>query len=157
VLLRSSFQTRRVIRTLQNQSQNHSIRCYLKLTPSCTRQRRLAMVPPFQKKKKSAPTNFLGRRRPREWGYSAVRNARAVKLTARLRRSTLASLTVSAPPIMTHMEQESNLANVQSPMPAQPPPMLERAQQRCARQSPCPRSSTLALLSTFGTMPCRRR
>ncbi|KAI0273022.1 hypothetical protein BGY98DRAFT_1099611 [Russula aff. rugulosa BPL654] len=39
-------------------------------------------------------------------------------------------------PITTHMEQESNLANVQSPMPAQPPPMLERGSRDAQGRAP---------------------
>jgi hypothetical protein len=101
------------------------------------------MVPTSQKKKILAPINFPGRRRPCEWVQSAVtRAAGKAKSTARLRRSTLASLTVSVPLIMTHTGLGSNPANVQSPMCDQPLPMPERAQQLnglSPRQSPRPR------------------
>src|SRR5713226_5077625 len=62
------------------------------------------------------------------------------KSTARLRPSTSVSQIVSAP-LMTHMGQENNQANRQSPMRALLPPTLERVQQRNgvpSRQNPCP-------------------
>jgi hypothetical protein len=68
----------------------------------------------------------------------------AVKSTARLRPSTSASQIVSAPPTTTHMGQESNQANGQSPMRTLLLPTHEHAQQRNgapSRQNPllhCP-------------------
>src|SRR5216684_6328703 len=77
-----------------------------------------------------------------------------VKLTACLRPSTLASQIVNPPPMMTHMGQENNQANRQSPMHTLPPPTLEHVQQQkngapsrqnhlchspCLSHCPCPR------------------
>ncbi len=62
------------------------------------------------------------------------------KSTARLRPSTSVSQIVSTPPT-THMGQENNQANGQSPMHALLPPTLEHVQQRNgapSRQNPCP-------------------
>src|SRR5216684_4425685 len=79
-----------------------------------------------------------------------------VKSTARLRPSTSVSQIVNAPPTTTHMGQENNQANGQSPMHALPPPTLKHAQQQkngapsrqnrlrhspCLSQCPCPRPS----------------
>src|SRR5713226_7675778 len=77
-----------------------------------------------------------------------------VKSTARLRPSTSASQIVNAPPTMTHMGQENNQANGQSPMHTLLPPTLKHAQQQkngvpsrqnrlrhspCLSHCPCPR------------------
>src|SRR5713226_1657122 len=53
-----------------------------------------------------------------------------VKSTARLQPSTLVSQIVNAPPTTTHMGQENNQANGQSPMHALLPPTLKHAQQQ---------------------------
>src|SRR5713226_8522107 len=53
-----------------------------------------------------------------------------VKSTARLRPSTSASQIVNMPPPMTHMGQENNQANGQSPMHTLPLPTLEHVQQQ---------------------------
>src|SRR5258708_22165629 len=84
------------------------------------------------------------------------------KSTGRLRPSTSASKNVNAPPTMTHMGQENNQANGQSPMHALPPPTLKHAQQQkngvpsrqnCLRHSPClshcPCTRPLPRLSPF--------
>src|SRR5229473_2107331 len=62
------------------------------------------------------------------------------KSTACLRPSTSVSQIISVP-LMTHMGQENNQANGQSPMRALLPPTLEHVQQRNgapSRQNPCP-------------------
>ena len=119
--------------------QNHSNQFDLVSGPWFFRQQPLAMVPTSQKKRISALINFPGRRPPREWEQSAV--PRKAKSTARLQRSTSASLTVSAPPITTRTELASNPANALSPMRDQLPPMLEHARQTrlSPKQSPRPR------------------
>src|SRR5229473_6130133 len=76
-----------------------------------------------------------------------------VKSTARLRPSTSASQIVNGLPTMTHMGQENNQANGQSPMHALPPPTLKHVQQQkngapsrqnhlhhspCLSHCPCP-------------------
>src|SRR5216684_293092 len=69
-----------------------------------------------------------------------------VKSIVRLRPSTSASQIISAPLPTTHMGQESNQANGQSPMHALLPPTLEHVQSRNGapsrqnplRHSPCP-------------------
>jgi hypothetical protein len=117
--------------------QNHSNQFDLGSGLWYSQQQWLAMVPTSQKKKILAPINFPGQRPPHEWEQSAV--TRKAKSTARLQRSTSASLTVSVPLIATHMEPVSSLANVQSLMHDSLLPMLERVQQpngRSPRQSP---------------------
>src|SRR5258708_32562696 len=76
------------------------------------------------------------------------------KSTARLWPSTSVSQIINAPPTTTHMGQENNQANRQSPMHALPPPTLKHAQQQkngvpsrqnrlrhspCLSHCPCPR------------------
>src|SRR5216684_3385979 len=76
-----------------------------------------------------------------------------VKSTARLWPSTSASQIINTPPMTTHMGQENNQANGQSPMHALPLPTLEHAQQQknrvpsrqnhlrhspCLSHCPCP-------------------
>src|SRR5713226_3376187 len=70
-----------------------------------------------------------------------------VKSTACLWPSTSVSQIVNTPPTTTHMGQENNQANGQSPMHALPPPTLKHMQQQKngvpsrqnhLRHSPCP-------------------
>lgn len=113
--------------------------------PLCSQRQQQTTVHGFLKKKILPLISTAGQKWLLKWGRSVRRGTGIVKSTAPLLSSTLASPTVSVPPITTLIELSSNLTSVQSPMHVQPPSTLECMQQlngwRSLRQDPRPPSS----------------